>query len=210
LSFVWFISCLAETNRTPFDFAEGESEIVSGFIVVYGGGEGVWLIFLAAYSSILFMGFVIALRDCNVIKVSLSMHAVKFEKFFIDSLREQTIFLRVYVRFTRQDQVAIPTDVWIPLGCFVTTHCRQSLLSSPEDKDKFVSDPNSALRRVSDGVLDENECSTLSSSRFASWEISRYSLNRRLNTSQCLSVCLYSLEKRKISCCCTVPRLLIL
>nr|QXT44335.1 NADH dehydrogenase subunit 1 [Hoplognathotermes subterraneus] len=54
LSFVWFISCLAETNRTPFDFAEGESELVSGFNVEYGGG-GFSLIFLAEYASILFM-----------------------------------------------------------------------------------------------------------------------------------------------------------
>nr|AIY61580.1 NADH dehydrogenase subunit 1 [Prorhinotermes canalifrons] len=54
LSFVWFISCLAETNRTPFDFAEGESELVSGFNVEYGGG-GFALIFLAEYASILFM-----------------------------------------------------------------------------------------------------------------------------------------------------------
>nr|WNH36604.1 NADH dehydrogenase subunit 1 [Nasutitermes canaliculatus]WNH36617.1 NADH dehydrogenase subunit 1 [Nasutitermes canaliculatus] len=54
LSFVWFISCLAETNRTPFDFAEGESELVSGFNVEYGSG-GFALIFLAEYASILFM-----------------------------------------------------------------------------------------------------------------------------------------------------------
>jgi len=54
LSFVWFISCLAETNRTPFDFAEGESELVSGFNVEYGAG-GFALIFLAEYARILFM-----------------------------------------------------------------------------------------------------------------------------------------------------------
>nr|YP_009704176.1 NADH dehydrogenase subunit 1 [Prismognathus prossi]QEN73234.1 NADH dehydrogenase subunit 1 [Prismognathus prossi] len=54
LSLVWFVSSLAETNRTPFDFAEGESELVSGFNVEYSGG-GFALIFLAEYSSILFM-----------------------------------------------------------------------------------------------------------------------------------------------------------
>nr|WHM51913.1 NADH dehydrogenase subunit 1 [Porotermes adamsoni] len=56
LSLIWFVSCLAETNRTPFDFAEGESELVSGFNVEYGGG-GFALIFLAEYASILFMSF---------------------------------------------------------------------------------------------------------------------------------------------------------
>nr|QRV62577.1 NADH dehydrogenase subunit 1 [Nebrioporus ceresyi] len=54
LAFIWFVSSLAETNRTPFDFAEGESELVSGFNIEYSSG-GFALIFLSEYSSILFM-----------------------------------------------------------------------------------------------------------------------------------------------------------
>nr|URX53266.1 NADH dehydrogenase subunit 1 [Glyptotermes perparvus] len=67
LSFVWFISCLAETNRTPFDFAEGESELVSGFNIEYGSG-GFALIFLAEYASILFMSllFCVIFLGCDL------------------------------------------------------------------------------------------------------------------------------------------------
>nr|YP_010538745.1 NADH dehydrogenase subunit 1 [Pteroptyx tener]UYE92356.1 NADH dehydrogenase subunit 1 [Pteroptyx tener]WOR80744.1 NADH dehydrogenase subunit 1 [Pteroptyx tener] len=54
LALIWFTSSLAETNRTPFDFAEGESELVSGFNVEYSGG-GFALIFMSEYASILFM-----------------------------------------------------------------------------------------------------------------------------------------------------------
>nr|URX54083.1 NADH dehydrogenase subunit 1 [Neotermes sp. 2 AB-2022a] len=67
LSFLWFISCLAETNRTPFDFAEGESELVSGFNIEYGAG-GFALIFLAEYASILFMSllFCVIFLGCDL------------------------------------------------------------------------------------------------------------------------------------------------
>ena len=54
IALVWFRISLAETNRTPFDFAEGESELVSGFNVEYRSG-GFALIFLAEYASILFI-----------------------------------------------------------------------------------------------------------------------------------------------------------
>lgn len=48
------MSCIAETNRTPFDFAEGESELVSGFNVEYGAG-GFALIFMAEYGRIILL-----------------------------------------------------------------------------------------------------------------------------------------------------------
>nr|YP_010536441.1 NADH dehydrogenase subunit 1 [Chaetocnema confinis]UYC28919.1 NADH dehydrogenase subunit 1 [Chaetocnema confinis] len=60
LCFMWLVSSLAETNRTPFDFAEGESELVSGFNVEYSSG-GFVLIFLAEYGNILFMSMLTVL-----------------------------------------------------------------------------------------------------------------------------------------------------
>nr|YP_009512508.1 NADH dehydrogenase subunit 1 [Chicoreus torrefactus]AXJ93062.1 NADH dehydrogenase subunit 1 [Chicoreus torrefactus] len=60
VSLVWFVTCIAETNRAPFDFAEGESELVSGFNVEYGSA-GFALIFLAEYANILVMSLFSAL-----------------------------------------------------------------------------------------------------------------------------------------------------
>nr|YP_145529.1 NADH dehydrogenase subunit 1 [Epigonichthys maldivensis]BAD72166.1 NADH dehydrogenase subunit 1 [Epigonichthys maldivensis] len=54
LAIMWFISTVAETNRSPFDLTEGESELVSGFNVEYSGGPFA-LFFLAEYANILFM-----------------------------------------------------------------------------------------------------------------------------------------------------------
>lgn len=64
LFIIYWVSAVAETNRAPFDVAEGESEIVAGFHVEYGGMTFA-IFFLAEYSnmilvstiaSILFMG----------------------------------------------------------------------------------------------------------------------------------------------------------
>lgn len=54
VGFVFFVSLLAETNRTPYDFSEGESELVSGFNTEYGSG-GFTLIFISEYASIIFI-----------------------------------------------------------------------------------------------------------------------------------------------------------
>ena len=64
LFLVYFIAGVAETNRAPFDVAEGESEIVAGFHVEYSGmtfavfflGEYANMILIAMLTSLLFMG----------------------------------------------------------------------------------------------------------------------------------------------------------
>ena len=64
LFFIYFISGVAETNRAPFDVAEGESEIVAGFHVEYSGaafalfflGEYANMILISSLTTIMFVG----------------------------------------------------------------------------------------------------------------------------------------------------------
>ena len=63
---IWFITCLAETSRTPFDFAEGESELVSGFNTEFSRGLFA-IIFIAEYTNILIISLITATVFCGFI-----------------------------------------------------------------------------------------------------------------------------------------------
>nr|QWA19087.1 NADH dehydrogenase subunit 1 [Xenopeltis hainanensis] len=64
LAMMWFTSTLAETNRSPFDLTEGESELVSGFNVEFSAGPFA-LLFLAEYTNILMMNTLSAMMFFN-------------------------------------------------------------------------------------------------------------------------------------------------
>ena len=111
LGMIWFVSRLAETNRTPYDFSEGESELVSGFNTEYSAG-GFTLIFMAEYRSIIFMGLLFALIFLGR----------KFN-FFIILKRFIVVFFFVWVRGTiprfRYDKLMLLAwKKFLPLSLF--------------------------------------------------------------------------------------------
>ena len=57
---VYWLSAVAETNRAPFDVAEGESEIVGGFHVEYSGMSFA-IFFLAEYANMILVSFLAAI-----------------------------------------------------------------------------------------------------------------------------------------------------
>jgi len=65
---VWLVTCLAETNRTPFDLAEGESELVSGLNVEYRATPFAFL-FMREYINIIFIRMITSMLLFNSSRV---------------------------------------------------------------------------------------------------------------------------------------------
>lgn len=117
LSIIWFITVLAETNRTPFDFAEGESELVSGFNTEYRAGLFA-LIFIAEYTSIIIIRIFTACILSGIINVPIITDIL----FSIKSIFFAILFIwvRGTIPRTRYDQIIYLTwKIFLPFSLFI-------------------------------------------------------------------------------------------
>jgi len=104
---IYFISALAEGNRTPFDLPEAESELVSGYNTEYSGfrfsvfflAEWTNLYVIAAVATAVFFGgWRVPLVSPQEMEASILLQAAGFATFFLKALA--LVFVIIWVRWT--------------------------------------------------------------------------------------------------------------
>ncbi|MBF23433.1 MAG: NADH-quinone oxidoreductase subunit NuoH [Pusillimonas sp.] len=118
---IYVVSCVAETNRHPFDVVEGESEIVAGHMVEYSGtafalfflGEYANMILLSAMASIMFLGGWLPIIDIAPFTWIPGWLWLGLKTFFVVSL---FVWFRATFPRYRYDQIMrLGWKVFIPL-----------------------------------------------------------------------------------------------
>nr|YP_004841760.1 NADH dehydrogenase subunit 1 [Sinentomon erythranum]ADN32967.1 NADH dehydrogenase subunit 1 [Sinentomon erythranum] len=114
--FFFFISLLAELSRTPFDFTEGESELVSGFNLEYSSYFFAF-IFMSEYLNIIFMSFVFFL-------ICLGGFSFIFSIFFVFFLSFIIIIIRGCLPRFRYDFLMVMNwSIFLPVSLIFIFYC---------------------------------------------------------------------------------------
>ena len=119
---LFFISALAETNRTPFDLPESESELVAGFVTEYSGARYAFF-FLSEYVNMFVISSVAATAFLGGWQSPFSnfLNSSTWSVFWMVSKSFALVFLMIWVRWTvprlRVDQLMhLCWKVFIPIG----------------------------------------------------------------------------------------------
>nr|AAS90512.1 NADH dehydrogenase subunit 1 [Xenochrophis punctulatus] len=133
LAMMWFTSTLAETNRSPFDLTEGESELVSGFNVEFAAGPFA-LLFLAEYTNIILMN---TLSSAMFMNPGTIIPQLSTTNLMMKTLLLTSIFLWVrasYPRFRYDQLMHLLWKQYLPLTlalCLLNTSTSTALCGTP-------------------------------------------------------------------------------
>ncbi len=121
---IFFISTLAETNRTPFDLPESESELVAGFVTEYSGTRYA-IFFLSEYANMFVVSAVSAAAFFGGWQSPFQsfLNTPAWSVFWMLSKTFFLIFVMIWIRWTvprlRVDQLMhVCWKVFIPIGLF--------------------------------------------------------------------------------------------
>ena len=119
---IYFISALAETNRTPFDLPESESELVAGFVTEYSGMRYAFF-FLSEYANMFVVSAVAATGFLGGWQSPISgyLDSPGWSVFWMISKIAFLIFVMIWIRWTvprlRVDQLMnVCWKVFVPIG----------------------------------------------------------------------------------------------